>query len=52
MNDEEIKDVDTKSISPVISNKISTVNAEMADDLNYQADSNSRSVTNNNINRS
>ena len=52
MNAEEINEVDTKSMSPIISNKISIVNAEKADDLNYQADSNSRSVTNNNINRS
>ena len=52
MNDEEIKEVDTKSISPLISNKITIENAEKADDLNYQADSNYRSVTNNNINRS
>ena len=50
MNDEEIKEVDTKSISPIISNNISIVNAEKADDLNYEADL--KSVTNNNINRS
>ena len=50
MNDEEIKEVE--SMSPIISNQISIVNAGKADDLNYQADSNSRSVTNNNINRS
>ena len=50
MNDEEIKEVDTKSISPIISNKISIENAERANDLNYQADL--ESITNNNINRS
>ena len=50
MNDEEIKEVDTKSISPIISNKISIANAEKEDDLNYQADL--KSITNNNINRS
>ena len=50
MNDEEIKEVDTKSISPIISNKISIENAEKADDLNYQPDL--KSITNNNINRS
>ena len=50
MNDEEIKEVDTKSISLIISNKISIENAEKADDLNYQADL--KSITNNNINRS
>ena len=52
MNDEEIKEVDTKSISPIISNKISIANAEKEDDLNYQADLSFRSVTNNNMNRS
>ena len=50
MNDEEIKEVDTKSISPIISNQIMIENAEKADDLNYQADL--KSVTSNNINRS
>ena len=52
MNDEEIKEVDTKSMSPILSNQIPIVNAEKADDLNYEADLNSRSVTNSNINRS
>ena len=50
MNDEEIKEVDTKSISPNLSSKITIENAEKADDLNYQADL--KSITNNNINRS
>ena len=50
MNAEEINEVDTKSMSPIMSNKISIVNAEKEDDLNYQEDS--KSVTNNNINRS
>ena len=50
MNAEEINEVDTKSMSPIMSNKISIVNAEKEDDLNYQDDL--KSVTNNNINRS
>lgn len=52
MNDKEINEVDVNSISPIVSNKISIENTEKADDLNYQADSNSQTVTNNNINRS
>ena len=50
MNAEEINEVDTKSMSPIMSNKISIANAEKEDDLNYQDDL--KSVTNNNINRS
>ena len=50
VNAEEINEVDTKSMSPIMSNKISIVNAEKEDDLNYQDDL--KSVTNNNINRS
>ena len=46
----EVKEVNTKSMSPIMSNKISIVNAEKEDDLNYQDDL--KSVTNNNINRS